>query len=336
MNAAAKTTAPAVATGKPLAAGLTKKTYGYNADPKRIAKKKGWNKRFDMGDIESLAASIKTELERDPKDGGLLFPLRLKRVEGNPDFDFQLVDGERRFTAIQLLLSRGVEFPEGVLMKMVPKEQDDLTSRIQMITANTGKPFLPLEEAAAYQELLDGGMSVAQICKAVGRSDVHVRETMALLSATGELKTAMVTGAVSASTAKLIVSITKDDEAAQKELLEAAAAHAAAPTAKGKAEAKENLNRRIISRRNALAAKSGREVKIRVLSPAQVSDLGAKASKHLAVVAKGAGEDMEKLLADQIAFRALIAADDRLAAAYAFGAFQALLAVTGHAVDLEI
>ena len=103
---AAQATAEAV-TGSPArkeAPGIIKRTNAYFADPKTIARVDGWNNRFDFGEIEELAKSIKIN--------GLLQPLRIKRVPahvkddgkgaaGAQVFAFELIDGDRRLTAIE-------------------------------------------------------------------------------------------------------------------------------------------------------------------------------------------------------------------------------------------
>lgn len=321
----ATTTATA---SKPLAAGLVKKTTAYNVDPRRVTRREGWNTRFDMGEIAALAASIETELNRDPSDGGLLMPIRVKRISGNPAADFELVDGDRRLTAIELLLEKGVVFPQGVAATMVDKNQDDLTSTIQMITANTGKPFLPLEEAAAYKRLRDGGMSVAQICAAVGRTDVHVRETLDLLEADAAVQDAVKTGAVAGSMAKLIVSVTKGDNAAQKDLL----ADAVGAKKKDKA-AKARLMTKIQQKRDAKAVAKGKEVKMRALTDAQLSEIGERLAKHLKALLKEAGLGAEMQQGELVEW---VKKDEKLAAAYVAGAMDALKAAAGVKINLEV
>lgn len=316
-----------------LAAGLLKKTTAYNLDPTRICRREGWNARFDLGEIDALAASIETELLRDPSDGGLLNPVRVKRITGNPAADFELIDGHRRLTAIELLLKKGVVFIQGIKGDIVDRTQDDVTSLVQMITANTGKPFLPLEEAGAYKRLRDAGMSIAQICKAVGRTDVHVRETLDLVEAAQEVKDAVAAKQVSGSTAKVIVSVAKGDAVKQAELTEAAAAVKAAPSAADKKVANKTLQAKIQAARDAKAVAAGKEVKIRALTDDQLSAIGDKLAKHLVALLKEAKLDSEMPIA---ALQEWAKGDDLLAAAYVAGAVDALKVAAGMKIDLVI
>lgn len=317
-----------------LPAGLVKKTTSYNLDPKRITRQEGWNVRFDFGEIAALADSIETELKRDPSDGGLLNPVRVKRVTGNPNADFELIDGDRRLTAIELLMEKGVEFPMGIKGEIVDRNQDAVTSTIQMITANTGKPFLPLEEAAAYKRLRDAGMTIADICKAVGRTDVHVRETLDLVEhGADEVKDAVQKGKVSGSTAKVIVSVAKGDKAKQAELAAAAAAVKAAPTAAAKKTASKALQAKIQAQRDAKATAAGKEVKMRALTDDQLSEIGAKLAKHLTALLKEAKIDVATT---QAALQEWAKADEKLACAYVAGAMDALKVAGGLKIDLAI
>jgi len=249
------------------------------------------------------------------------------------------VYGHRRTLASQLLLEQGFTFPEGVNIDLIDAKQDDLTSRIAMFNENNKKVLLPMEEAIAYADMrklkndqYPNGMSIAEICKVVGRTDVHVRETLALLDADDELKEAVVNGEVPGSTAKMIVSVTKGDKAAQKDMT-ATAKQAKKKGADGKA-AKKELEAKIAAKRAANAQQKGKEVKARPLNADQLSKLGQKIAKHLETVSKEA--KFTGYLENQIAYREMIAKDEALAAAYVLGAFQALQAAAGIDVDLMI
>jgi hypothetical protein len=323
-------------TPRALPAGIMRKTTGYNADPRRICRREGWNTRFDFGDIQNLAESILVELKRDPSNGGLLHDLRVKRLPKDDPraatADFELVDGDRRMTAIELLLSKGVEFPEGVGIKLVDREQDDLTSLIQMYTANTGKPFLPLEEAAAFKRMRDSGMTILQIAKAVGKADTHVIETLSLLEADEEVQDAVRTGKVGATVAKAIATTARGDKAAQKDLL------AEAKTAKGKGAdakaARARLAKKLLDKKQAKAEAKGKTLKIRALDDAQLSGLGLSVAKLLEAKVKEAWPSTDpKTIEDVLE---MVKKDEKLVAAYTLGALHALHAAAGQKVNLDI
>ena len=78
-------------------AGVLKRSNAYFIDPTRVVRRDGWNPRFDFGEIEEMAKSILAN--------GLLNAIRVKRISGNPAADFELIDGDRRMTAIELRAS---------------------------------------------------------------------------------------------------------------------------------------------------------------------------------------------------------------------------------------
>lgn len=302
------------------APGILKRSSSYFADPSCITRKPGFNPRFDFGEIEELAKSIKAN--------GLLQPLRIKRLVGEEITQlgklFVLIDGDRRLTAIELLIKKGHEFPEGVPAVIVDKDQTELTSLIQMFEANTGKAFLPLEEAAAYKRMKDAGMTVAKICASVGRKQVHVISSLALLEADGELQTAVKDKSINSTTAKKIAVHARGDKAKQKELVAQAKA-----VGKDKGKKKE-LDKAIDDSRRSKAAKTGKVLKMRALSDDELSNLGSGLAAKMADRMKEAGKSLD------FDVRGWVAKDEALALAFTFGALEALKAAAGVKIDLDI
>lgn len=301
------------------AAGVLKRSSSYFIDPKRIVRREGWNPRFDFGEIENLAASIKAN--------GMLNAIRVKRITGNPAADFELIDGDRRLTACEKLIKSGHEFPEGIPAIIVDKAQEDITSLVQMFAANDGKLFLPLEEAAAYKRMLDAGMTQKQICAAVGRKHMHVAQILALIDADESVKEALKDGKIGKTMAKEIASAAKGDKAKQAELVKAAADL-------GK-DTKDKKRRRAVLKQidDAKVKKAtgkGKTLKMRALSDDQLAEMGEKLAKHLTVIMKETGLDPN---ADM---RAWVGTSDQLAAAFTFGALEALKVAAGMKLSLEI
>jgi len=325
----------AAGTARALPSGILKKTTGYNADPRRICRKPGFNTRFEFGDIASLAESIKTELGRDPSNGGLLHDLRVKRLDKSDPraaaADFELVDGDRRLTAIELLLSQGVEFPEGVGIKLVDKNQDDVQSLVQMYTATTGKPFLPLEEAAAFKRMRDSGMTILAISKAVGKADTHVIDTLALLEADEDVQEAVRSGKVGGTVAKQIATTARGNKALQKDMIEEAKkAKGKDPSAKA---AKARLLKKLQDAKDAKAKAKGKTLKIRALTDEQLSALGVKVAGLLDMKAKEAKWAATGDIKDDID---RCRKDDGLAAAYTLGLMVGLRIAAGLEGELDI
>ncbi len=199
------------------APGIVKRTSSYFIDPTMIDRRKDWNPRFDFGEIEELAKSIKHQKEHDGV--GVLTDIRVKR---KADGRFELVDGDRRLTAVELLMKKGEVFDQGIPAKILDKNLPDIQALVQMFEANSGKPFLPLEEAAAYQRMRDAGMTLKQVAEAVSRKVPHVMKTLALVQADDSVRDAVASGAIKSTLAKKIASKAKGDKEAQKEMVKKA------------------------------------------------------------------------------------------------------------------
>lgn len=320
-KAADTVSTPASGEAKTRDADIVRRGNAYFIDPTLIDRREGWNPRFDFGEIEELARSIKHQLEVDPKSGGLLNDIRVKRKEGGR---FELVDGDRRLTAIELLMKKGTSFPDGIPAKIETKGQSDVALLIKMFEANSGKPFTPLEEAAAYKRMQDAGMTIKQMVKAVGRSDVHIIEVLALLTADDSVKEALKDGTIGKTHARQIAVHARGDKAKQQELV--AKAKAAKSGTGDKAKLKDDIE----AARVAKNAKKGRTLKMRALSDTQLSELGAKVALDMTAKMKDAKKPAD------FNVRAWIKKDDMLALAFTFGALEALKASAGAKVELSI
>jgi ParB/RepB/Spo0J family partition protein len=301
------------------APGIALRTSAYRAIVSSITRREGWNPRFDFGEIEELAKSIKVN--------GLLNPLRVKRIAGAAKTDalqFELIDGDRRLTALEQLVKAGVEFPEGVPVIIVDKAQDDLTSLFQMFEANTGKNFLPLEEAAAYQRMRDAGLTIKQICERVSRKQVHVVATLALITADADVQDAVKDGTVNSTTAKKIAQHARGDKAKQKELVAQAK-----QVGKDKTK-KAALDKEIDATRRAKAAKTGKVLKMRALSDVELSKIGEELALSMASKLRDASKTLDFDL------RTWVSQDDALALAFTFGALEALKAAAGMSITLDV
>ncbi len=316
---AAKTAAGKTTATRGEAPGIVKRSNSYHADPRTIVRRKGWNPRFDFGDIEALKASV--------LENGVLNPLRVKRISGDGPAFFELIDGDRRLTAIeQLIKEKKHFFSDGVPVIIVDRAQNEITDLIQMFVANDGKPFLPLEECAAYMRMKEANMTIKQICDAVGRKQVHVIAILALASADESLKQAVQDGTINKTLAKDIAVNARGDKAKQAELTKEA-------VAAGKDKAKRRvIVRKVDEARQTKAVKKGKRVpKMRALSDLELSELGASVAAR-----------MPKLLLDAKAMmheknlEKWISQDDKLALACAFGQLQALKAAAGIKVKLEL
>jgi ParB-like chromosome segregation protein Spo0J len=335
----AETTTTAVRREAP---GILKRTSGYTATVDALVRKPGHNIRFDFGEIEELAKSIKAN--------GMLHAIRVRRlakpmmlapVEGQKDVyelvedpkataHFMIIDGERRYEALVFLKKHGYELPDGIDIKIVDKNQSSMEDLFQMFEANGNKPLLPLEEAEGYRRMREGfpeenikGLTIKQICERVGRKQVHVVATLALIDADDSVKAAVKSGSINSTTAKNIAVHARGNKAKQRELAEQAKA---AGKDKGK---KAALKKAIDDERRQKAAKKGQTLKMRALSDDELNKLGQKLAASLADRMRDAGMPLD---AD---IRAYVVKDDKLALAATFGALEALKAAAGVKVNLE-
>lgn len=300
----------------------------YNlVDPKAVKRREGWNPRFDFGEIEELAKSIKYQAAECGVPGGLLNPIRVQRAEEG----FLLIDGDRRLTAVEQLLAwhaagdaRGHDFAEGIPAFVVGKDQNEIVSLIQMFEANSGKPFLPLEEAQAYKRLRDQGLTLEEIAKAVGRNHLHVNNTLALLEAGEELQSAVASGKVGGTMAKKIAVATRGDKKKAAELTKKAV-EAGADKTKKRQVVKEVEQARVEK-----AAAKGKTLKVKPLDADDLSALGEKMAKQLNELLGDTGFATEEGLL------AAVAGDAKMAAAFTLGAFQALKAAAGMKINLKV
>jgi ParB-like chromosome segregation protein Spo0J len=296
-----------------LGLGIIKRSNAYNIDPKLVTFRKDWNPRFDFGEIEELAATIKAQKEKEPESGGLLQAIRVKRTtEG-----FEVVDGERRITAIQTLMKKGEDFPFGIPAKVEGESTTDLDNLIKMFVSNSGKPFLPMEEARAYQRMREAGMTVKDMEKVVGRSNVHIINTLALIEADPALQKAVEDKSVKAVEGKVIAVATRGDKAKQRELVEEL-------KAAGKDKpARKKVMKKVETIRQQKAKSQGRALKIKPLSAEQLSSVGAKVSeklmKRMKTLSLPMDTDLKRFCKD----------DDNLTLAYEFGVLEGLKAAAG-------
>lgn len=310
-------------------AGVTKRGAAYFIDPKAIGRREGWNPRSDFGEIKLLAESIKVMLTTEPDSGGLLNDLRVKRPT-KPREDgklFELIDGDRRLSAIELLMKGGTEFPQGVPAKIDEKGISDVDQLIRMYTSNTGKPFTPMEEALAFGRMREAGLSVTQIATATGKGRGHVIPALALIDAEAELMQAVIDKKITAGQAKEIAVAARGDAALQRSLL------ADAIKAGKDKGAKQVMKAKVASVKAAKAKKKGGKVRKdkavhKALSFEQIGQIGDAMSKELFRLMAAIG------LAPDIVLTDWLQEDGELKVAYAFGVLQGLKTAAGAPVDL--
>jgi ParB family transcriptional regulator, chromosome partitioning protein len=154
---------------------------------------------FDEEALEELAASI-TEV-------GLLQPVVVRKIG---DGNYELVMGERRWRASQLA---GLEHIPAIV-----RETPDTDMLRDALLENLHRQQLdPLEEAAAYQQLLDDfGATHEQLAQKVGRSRPHISNTLRLLNLPPAVQKRIAAGTIMAGHARALLGL--DTPQAQEEL----------------------------------------------------------------------------------------------------------------------
>jgi ParB/RepB/Spo0J family partition protein len=132
------------------------------------------NPRKVFKDIESLAKSIAAT-------GGLLVPIVARMLEGTGHYE--IVAGERRFRALQLLKKQGLEVGEKALVD-IRHLTDAQVAEAMMAENDQRDSLLPLEQADGYSNMLKTGHTPATIATKLGVSvgTVHARLKLLELS----------------------------------------------------------------------------------------------------------------------------------------------------------
>lgn len=138
------------------------------------------NLRTGLGDLTTLIESIRAQ--------GILQPLVVTETD---DHSYLLVAGHRRLRAA---IRAGLAEVPAVMRA----DLEDVTSQVAtMLGENDHRAGLTVvEEAKAYQLLLDEGMSLTAVAKKIGRKKAHVQQRLPAARATAEQQEMLVDGAV--------------------------------------------------------------------------------------------------------------------------------------------
>jgi ParB family chromosome partitioning protein len=150
---------------------------------------------FDEEALAELASSI--------QEIGLLQPLVVRPAE--PAGGFELVAGERRWRAVQRL---GWE-----TVPVLVRPTDDTDLLRDALLENLHRAALnPLEEAAAYQQLLvDFGCTQEELSARVGRSRPQISNTIRLLRLPVSVQRRVAAGVLSQGHARALLALPDDE-----------------------------------------------------------------------------------------------------------------------------
>jgi ParB family transcriptional regulator, chromosome partitioning protein len=164
-----------------------------------VANRRQPRQAFDDESMAELAASIESV--------GLLQPVVVRRLSSER---YELIMGERRWRACQLA---GIE----IIPAIVRETSDDELLRNALIENLHREQLNPLEEAAAYQQLLDDFSAThEELARRIGRSRPHISNTIRLLSLPPAVQKRVAAGVLSAGHARALLAV--EDPVAQEEL----------------------------------------------------------------------------------------------------------------------
>ncbi len=149
------------------------------------------------------------ELRDSIMEVGLLQPVVVRKIEGGDEPSYELIMGERRFRASKLAeLDR--------IPAIVRKTEDDELLREALLENLHRQQLNPLEEAAAYQQMLDDfSTTQGALAQQVGKSRSHIANTLRLLNLPGKVQSRLAAGVLSAGHARALLSI-EDPEAQER------------------------------------------------------------------------------------------------------------------------
>ncbi|MBN1933963.1 MAG: ParB/RepB/Spo0J family partition protein [Anaerolineae bacterium] len=158
---------------------------------------------FDPDALAELAASI--------KEHGVIQPLIVTSASSDAAADaagqYVLIAGERRLQAARLA---GLSQVPAIIQEATPQQQLELAlvENIQRADLN------PLEEAAAYQQLVDEfGLTQQEVADRVGRGRVSVANALRLLRLPDFVKNVLVADQISEGHARALLGLEDDQEA---------------------------------------------------------------------------------------------------------------------------
>lgn len=149
---------------------------------------------FDSDALDELVHSI--------KEVGLLQPIVVRSLGAGPNGErYELIMGERRWRASQAV---GMT----TIPAIVRETQDDAMLRDALLENLHRSQLNPLEEAAAYQQLLaDFGTTHEELALRIGRSRPQISNTIRLLGLPGTVQSKVAAGVLSAGHARAILGL---------------------------------------------------------------------------------------------------------------------------------
>ena len=151
-------------------------------------------KEFSEEKIQELAQSI--------KENGLIQPIIVRK---SPVLGYEILAGERRYRAS--IVAGLSEVP------VIVKQLSDPDMMLHSIIENLQRENLnPIEEAKAYQSLIDKGFTHTEISEKMGKSRPYITNLVRLLGLPKHILTEVESGRLSQAHARLLIQLSSDKQ----------------------------------------------------------------------------------------------------------------------------
>ena len=151
-------------------------------------------KEFSEEKIQELAQSI--------KENGLIQPIIVRK---SPVLGYEILAGERRYRAS---IAAGLSE-----VSVIVKQLSDQDMMLHSIIENLQRENLnPIEEAKAYQSLIDKGFTHTEIAEKMGKSRPYITNLVRLLVLPKHILTEVESGKLSQAHARLLIQLSSDKQ----------------------------------------------------------------------------------------------------------------------------
>ena len=151
-------------------------------------------KEFDREKLHELAQSI--------KENGVIQPIIVRQ---SPVIGYEILAGERRYRASLLAGLHSIP--------AVVKQLSDQEMMVQAIIENLQRENLnPIEEARAYESLVEKGFTHAEIADKMGKSRPYISNSIRLLSLPEQIISEVENGKLSQAHARSLVGLNKEQQ----------------------------------------------------------------------------------------------------------------------------
>ena len=151
-------------------------------------------KEFDREKLDELAQSI--------KENGVIQPIIVRQ---SPVIGYEILAGERRYRASLLAGLNSIP--------AVVKQLSDQEMMVQAIIENLQRENLnPIEEARAYESLVEKGFTHAEIADKMGKSRPYISNSIRLLSLPDAILSEVENGKLSQAHARSLVGLNKEQQ----------------------------------------------------------------------------------------------------------------------------